>query len=709
MACPGESTLSPEPAMTARPPLADQRPTRRVLHGVEIVDDYAWLRDDDWQQVMRDPAVLKPEIRAYLEAENAYTKAVLAPTEGLQAVLFEELKGRHKEADDSVPARDGAFAYFSRYVEGGQHPLFCRQRAEGAGAEVLLDGNAAATGLPFFRVHGAEHSPDHRYFAYAVDANGSETCEIAIRDMIGGGLLDERLPEASGDIVWANDSRHFFYVVLDRHHRPCKVLRHRLGTAADDDVIVYEEADPGFFVSLDKSESRRFILIEAHDHTTSEVWLIDAERPERAPRLVEARRRDVKYQIADDAPRRRFLILTNAEEAEDFKLMAAPDEAPGRANWREVVPHAPGTLRLDLLLFADHLVLLERHAGLPRLQVLRLSDGGSHGIAFEEPAYALALLPGYEYETTSLRFVYSSLTTPPRTYDYDLDQRSRVLRKEQEVPSGHDREAYLSERLLAPAEDGAEVPISLLYRKDTALDGSAPVLLYGYGAYGHAVPAGFQPNRFSLVDRGFVYAIAHVRGGTDKGWAWYRQGKLAEKPNTFGDTIACARHLVARGYATAGGIALHGGSAGGLLVGAVVNRAPELFKAAVAEVPFVDVLTTMCDDTLPLTPPEWPEWGNPLADRAAFEVIRSYSPYDNVGAQAYPHILATAGLTDPRVTYWEPAKWVAKLRASKMDDRLLLLRTYMEAGHGGASGRFDKLTEVALAYAFLLLVFGKAD
>jgi oligopeptidase B len=480
-----------------------------------------------------------------------------------------------------------------------------------------------------------------------------------------------------------------------------------LGTAAAEDILVYQEPDPGFFVGLHKTESRRFVLISSHDHTTSEVRFIDADRPTEAPRLIAPRQAGVEYDAGDHGET--WLIRTNAEDAEDFKIVSAPLDRPGRENWRDWLAHRPGCYLRALLLFRDFVVRLERQDGLPRIVVSQAAGRGEHQIAFDEEVYELGLVPGYVYDTASLRFTYSSMTTPQRVYDYHMAHRTRELRKEQEVPSGHDPAAYVARRLFATSHDGARVPVSVLHAQDMALDGSAPLLLYGYGSYGYAMPAGFATNRLSLVDRGFVYGIAHVRGGTEKGYRWYLDGKLEKKTNTFKDFVAAAEALTAAGYTSRGRIAAHGASAGGLLVGAVANLAPELFKAIVAEVPFVDSLTTMCDAGLPLTPPEWPEWGNPIENQAAYRRIRAYAPYDNVTAQAYPHILATAGLNDPRVTYWEPAKWVAKLRAHKTDDNYVLLKTNMEAGHGGAAGRFDRLEEVALVYAFLLKVFGVSE
>jgi oligopeptidase B len=475
-----------------------------------------------------------------------------------------------------------------------------------------------------------------------------------------------------------------------------------LGTPASADALVYEEKDPGFFTGVGKTLSDRFFVIETHDHETSEVYLIDTATPEAGPRLIAPRQKGVEYDVEHWEDQ--LIIRTNADDAEDFKIVTAPLSAPGKENWRDLIAHRPGCLVLGIIAFKAWLVRLERENGLPRIVVREMRSGAEHEIAFAEEAYALGFGQMLEYDTDILRFSYSSMTTPAEIYDYDMRQRTRVLRKRQEVPSGHEPANYVTRRIQAPADDGETVPVTLLYRKETQLDGSAPLWLYGYGSYGITIPASFNTNILSLVDRGFIYAIAHIRGGQDKGYRWYTEGKREKKQNTFHDFISAARHLIATGYTREAQIVAQGGSAGGMLVGAVANMAPELFKAIIAEVPFVDVLTTMLDDTLPLTPPEWTEWGNPLASKEAYDVIAAYSPYDHVTAKAYPNILAVGGLTDPRVTYWEPAKWVARLRDRKTDQNLLLLKTQMEAGHGGAPGRFDRLKEVALVYAFGLMV-----
>lgn len=686
-------------------PKAEKRSFFHELHGERREDPYAWLRADNWQEVMRQPDKLSPDIRDYLEQENGYCKAVMADQEDLQKELFEELKGRIKEDDSSVPSPDGPWLYYLRYEEGAQHPIFCRKPSAGSGDEViLLDGNQEAEGKDFFQIASCSHSPDHRYVAYSVDEKGSEYYSLKVRDLNTGDELDDLIENTSGAVVWAADNRTLFYTVLDENHRPSKVFRHMLGDDEELDVQVYEETDPGFFVGIGKSESGRFIQILAHDHQTSEVHLIPSEQPATSPSIVSVRQEGLEYEVTDHGER--LLILTNADDAIDFKICETAIDKPARDNWKDLVAHQPGVLILTQILFKDHMTRLERVEGLPRIVITRISDGQEHSISFDEQAYSLGMSAGYEFDTTSLRFTYSSLSTPAQVYDYDMESRERVLRKEDEIPSGHNPDDYEVRRLMAPSHDGALVPISLLYRKDTPLDGKAPLLLYGYGSYGNAIPAGFMRNSYSLVDRGFVYAIAHIRGGTDKGYGWYLDGKMEKKKNTFLDFIAAAEHLISEGYTSKGQIAAHGGSAGGMLMGVISNMRPDLFKAIVADVPFVDVLTTMCDSTLPLTPPEWPEWGNPIAGKEAYDYIKSYSPVDNVSAQAYPNMLITAGLTDPRVTYWEPAKWVAKLRELKTDSNHLIFKTNMSAGHGGASGRFERLKEVALMDAFLVMMFG---
>lgn len=697
--------------MSLTPPRAAARPHALVHHGHTRIDPYYWLRAENWQEVMRDPSVLDPAIHSYLEAENAYCAAELADTVELQKTLFAEMRGRIKEDDSSVPAPDGPYSYYWRYETGGQHEVYCRHPRGGTRKDekVLLHGDKEAAGHSYFEIANFAHSPDHRYAAYAVDLNGSEFHVIKIRDLERGIDLPDELRDANGDIAWAADSCTFLYTKLDAHHRPAQVFLHRIGNDPKQDLLVYNEPDPSYFVSVEESESRRFIFITAHDHSTSEVRFVSADAPEAAPMLVAPRELDHQYSLADHGDH--FLILTNCDGAEDFMILSAPIGAPTRNNWTPWLAHESGRLILSLRVYKDFLVRLERADALPRLVITRLAGqtqrGAEHTIAFDEDAYALSLSTGYEYDTEIVRFTYSSPARPLETFDYNMASRARTLLKRQEVPSGHDPARYRVTRLNAPAPDGALVPVTLLHLADLKPGQPAPLFLYGYGAYGISIPPSFSANRLSLVDRGFVFAIAHVRGGKDKGFAWYRDGKRLKKRNTFEDFIAAARHLITQGYARRGEIVAHGGSAGGLLMGAVANMAPELFRAIIAEVPFVDTLTTILDATLPLTPPEWTEWGNPVKDPQVYDYMASYSPYDNLKAGPYPHILALAGLTDPRVTYWEPAKWIAKLRTLKSDANLALLRVNMEAGHGGASGRFGRLEEIALIYAFALKAMGR--
>ncbi|SON54850.1 Protease 2 [Hartmannibacter diazotrophicus] len=690
----------------SRGPLAEKRPLTRVIHGTDVRDDYGWLRSAHWQEVFRDQSVLEPDIRAHLEAENAHTDAFLADTKALQDQLVKEMRGRIKEDDSSVPAPDGPFAYASRYEEGAQHPKFVRTAREGGAEEILIDADALAKGKAYFRLAGASHSPDHTLLAWAFDDKGSEYYTLKFRDIASGADLADEIGSTSGGGAWSSDAKDVFYAVLNENHRTEKIFLHRLGSPASDDTLVYKENDAAFFLGVGKTQSGRFIVIDSHDHETSEVRVIPADDPTAEPRLVAPRETGVEYNVDDDGGDL-FYVLTNAD-APDFKIVAAPVASPGRENWTAVVPHKPGRLILGMTVYRGRMVRLERENGLPRIVIRDLASGAEHAIDFDEEAYSLGLMGSFEFDTDILRFSYSSPTTPSRVYDYNMATGERTLRKEQEVPSGHNPDDYVTRRLHVPAADGELIPLTLLYANDTPLDGSAPVLLYGYGAYGIAMSASFSTTSLSLVDRGFIHATAHIRGGNDKGDYWYRTARKAGKTKTFTDFIACGDYLVEEGFTRRGNIVAMGGSAGGMLMGAVANMAPTLFGGIIAVVPFVDVLNTMMDDTLPLTPPEWPEWGNPIESQEAFEIILSYSPYENVSAKPYPPILAVAGLTDPRVTYWEPAKWVARLRELSTSDNPVLLQVDMDSGHGGASGRFDALKEYALRYAFALKVTGKA-
>ncbi len=684
----------------SKPPLAEKRPSVRTCHGQKLTDEYAWLKAENWQEVLRDPKVLPKDIRKLLDAENRYTEALLAPTKSLQRKLVREMRARIKEDDSEVPAPDGPYAYFNRFRDGGQHPLICRKLREGGRARTMLDGDKLAKGKPFFNLGSAAHSPSHGRLAWSADDKGSEFHTLRIRDLKTGRDLQDVIADTDGDVLWSGDSSAIYFVRLDDKHRPSRVFRHRIGDDPAKADLMFEESDPAWFVHISESQSGAFGMIEISDHETSETWLLDFADASAKPRLVAPRRARVRYDI--DHRGDQFFILTNADGAEDFKIVSAPVADPSPDNWVEVTPHRLGCMITGFVLLANHLVRMELEDGLPRIVIRDLRSGEEHSIAFDEEAYDLDFEDMLEFDTQILRFSYSSMTTPEEIYDYDMVSRTRVLRKRQTIPSGHDPAKYVTRRLFATSHDGAIVPISILHARDLKLDGSAPCLLQGYGSYGHAYEASFSSTRFSLVDRGFVFAIAHIRGGTDKGWNWYLDGKLEKKPNTFRDFIAAGRRLAELKYTSAGQVVGLGRSAGGMLMGAVANMAPELFVGIVAGVPFVDVLNTMLDDTLPLTPPEWLEWGNPIADKKAFKTIRSYSPYDNVAAQVYPAILATSGLTDPRVTYWEPTKWVARLRERMTGGGPILLRTNMDAGHGGSSGRFDRLEELAIDYAFAI-------
>jgi oligopeptidase B len=686
-----------------KPPKPQRKPTQTTLHGVTIVDDFAWLKADNWREVLTHPRSLPENIHDYLTDENTYTEARLRSARPLWRELMAEMRARIDENEASAPAQDGPYLYWERHIAGSEHPQICRRRAdkpEGENDTILLDADEMGKDKPFFDLGDSAHSPDHALLAWSADETGSEFYSIYVRDIATNRNLEKPIEGTDGSIIWCKDSLGFYYILLDANHRPSKVMRHRLGTKSKNDILILEATDSGHFIDIDETMSGEFCLISVSDHETSEEWLVDLNDPAAAARVIAKRRPDVRYSTEHRGDE--LFISTNADGAEDSKIVIAPLSTPSPEYWRELVPHRKGVMIVSHLLLAQYLIRVEREEARPRIVVRDLSSHAEHTIAFDEDCYSLWLDPGYIFDTTVLRFGYSSMTRPDETYDYDLKSRQRTLIKREIVPSGHDPEHYFSKRIMARSHDGAMVPISLLMRKDTPLDGSAPCLLYGYGSYGTSISANFRSNPLSLVDRGFIYAIAHIRGGSEKGWHWYLDGKREKKTNTFKDYIAAAEALCAQSYTQSGRIVAHGISAGGMLMGAVANLAPQLFAGIVAEVPFVDVLHTMLDGDLPLTPPEWPEWGNPGTDPEAFRTIVGYSPYENVRPQAYPAILAIGGLTDPRVTYWEPAKWVAKLRATMTGGGPVMLRTNMTAGHGGASGRFARLDEVALVFAFAI-------
>ncbi len=683
----GPSPAEREP----EPPRARRLPRFEYLHGELRRDDYHWLRDRD-----------DPEVIAYLEAENEYARAVMRRTEPLQERLYRELVSRIEETDRSVPERLGPFSYYTRTESGRQYPILCRRRGgDEAPEEILLDLNLLARGYPYCQLGAAEVSPDHRYLAYSLDLTGGEDFTLFIRDLLTGATLAERIPNAARGVAWANDNATLFYAVLDAAKRPCALYRHRLGTDPATDRLVHLEEDDAFCVDVDRTRSGRYLILELASHTTSECRYLDADRPDGTFRVLQPRERGVEYTVTHRGDR--FYIVTN-REAENFRLVSAPVADPGARNWTDVLPHRPAVRLEGVDVFRRHLVAYEREGGLPRISVMDLETGGLHRIALPEPVCAIQRSDNPEFDTTTLRFGYSSLVTPPTVVDYDMATRTAEVRK-RAVVAGYEPSRYRAERVHARAADGVEVPISLVYRCPFPLDGSRPLLLLGYGAYGVAFEPAFSAQYLSLLDRGFVVAIAHVRGGEELGRAWYEAGRLRRKRNTFTDFIAAAEHLVRAGYAAADRVVINGASAGGLLMGAVTNLRPDLFKAVVAEVPFLDLINTMLDPTLPLTVLEYDEWGDPR-DPEVYAYLKSYSPYDNLEPKAYPHMLVTAGLNDPRVAYWEPAKWTARLRALKTDRNRLLLKTNMDAGHGGASGRYDGLRETAFKYAFILDVLG---
>jgi oligopeptidase B len=679
------------------PPVAPARPVELTAHGETRVDPFYWLRDRD-----------DPEVLAYLKAENEYTSAALRHTEAFQATLFEEIRGRIQETDVSAPVRFGPWDYFTRTVEGEQYAIHGRRpagAATGIGEVVLLDENVLAGDSPFFEIGGYEITPAHDVAAYSTDYDGSERFTLRFRDLETRRDLPDEIPGIYYGLAWADDCRTIFYVRPDEAVRPYQVWRHTLGTSPDDDRLVFEEPDERFFVGVSRTRSGRYLLITTESKTTSEVWFVPAGAPESAPRVVQARVAGLEYSVehhVDDEHGDRFLVVTNADDAQDFKLMVADVADPGREAWREVLPHVPGRRIHGVDAFARHLVVSARIDGLEQLLVRRLADDADHLVEVPDPVFTVWAGENHEYDTTTFRYGYTSLVMPGSAYDYDLDTRESTLVKRTPVLGGYDPDAYTSARLWATASDGTEVPVSVVHRKDVALDGSAPALLYGYGSYEYSTDPTFSSARLSLLDRGFVFAIAHIRGGGEMGRRWYEGGKLLHKRNTFTDFVAAAEHLTAAGYTSPDRLGARGGSAGGLLMGAVSELRPDLFRAVVAEVPFVDVVTTMLDPSLPLTVTEWDEWGNPADDRETYEYMKSYSPYDNVVPTEYPAFLVTAGLNDPRVCYWEPAKWVAKLRATKTDDRLLVLKTEMGAGHGGPSGRYDAWRDEAMVLAFLI-------
>jgi len=671
------------------PPLAKKVHHELVAHGDVRVDDYYWLKDRE-----------DPEVIAYLEAENAYVEEVLSPLQGLRTELFEEMKARIKKDESSAPYELNGYWYYTRFVEGGEYSLHCRRPGTMDGAEeIMFDGNAMAAGHDYFALRGVEVSPDSRLAVFGTDTVGRRFYSLRFRNLETGETLADEIPDVKANVAWAMDNKTVFYGKQDPETlRSYQIWRHELGTKVGNDVLVYEEQDETFSCYVTRTKSDRYLMIASRQTLSTEYRLLEADNPTGEFRVFQPRQRDLEYTV--DHHGDRFVILTNLH-ATNFRLMDCPVDKTWLAHWREVVPHRKEVLLEDFEVFQDFMVLSERYDGLTHLKVVDLKDGSSHVLDFGEPTWSAWAAYNPQMDTTNLRYGYTSLTTPYSTFAYDMKTRDRTLLKQQEVLGDFDPANYQAEYIHVTARDGVQVPVSLVYRKGFVRDGKAPLLLYGYGSYGYSIDAGFRSTRLSLLDRGFVFAIAHVRGGEEMGRTWYDSGKLLHKMNTFNDFIDCGRHLVAAGYAAPDRLFAEGGSAGGLLMGAIINLAPDLWTGIGAHVPFVDVVTTMLDDTIPLTTGEYDEWGNPH-DKKYYDYMMSYSPYDNVTAQAYPAMLVTAGLHDSQVQYWEPAKWVARLRTLKTDDNVLLLRTNMDSGHGGKSGRFRALEETALGYAFFL-------
>jgi len=684
-----------------QPPRAARRPHESTHHGRTLSDPWAWLRDPAY------PEVKDPEILAYLEAENRYFDAAMGPRKALVDALFEEMKGRIKEEDRSVPQKDGAYLYWSSFEAGEQYRRHWRRPVgapdDGSADELILDEPALAQGKDYFRLGAVAISNDDRLLAYAIDDNGSERFTARIKDLTTGALLPDVIPDVLSALVWTKDDRGLVYAPANAHWRTDCAKLHRLGTDAAEDAELFREEDEGFRVSVGMTAAENWIVIATGDHVTSEVRLVPADDPTAPAILVSARVAEREYDVDEHEG---WLYIRTNDTHPNFRLCRARIETPDQ--WEEVLAPSDAFYLTDVSLFKDFYVTEGRENGLDQIEIRDYATNAAQRITFPEASYTAGLDDNPEYDVAALRISYESMVSPETIFDLDLASGERTVRKVQEIPSGYDPARYATSRLMIPARDGTPIPVSIMHRTDHPMDGSRPLYLYGYGAYGIAIEPGFGTSRLSLVDRGFAFAIAHIRGGDDLGQAWYKDGKLEKRTNTFTDFVDVAKGLIAAGYTSAGKIATAGGSAGGELMGAVVNSDPELWGAVVAHVPFVDVLNTMLDADLPLTPGEWPEWGNPIEAPAAYDLIASYSPYDNVRAQAYPPMMVTAGLNDPRVTYWEPAKWVARLRATRTDDNLLLLKTNMGAGHGGKSGRWESLRETAEEFAFILWQMGVA-
>ena len=670
------------------------------IHNEELIDNYSWIKQKDWKEVILNPNKLNAQVKKYLDEENLYKENQLKNINDVEKKLFEELKSKIKNEDNSVPKKDGNYFYGYKYNKNSEYPIYYRKNTTNNSEEIILDCEKKSKTHTYFNVASISHSHDHKHVAYNIDTNGSEYFSIFIEDIQKQELLSPEIKNTTGDIVWSLDNNYIFYIRLDQNHRPTKVFKHKIGSNSEKDLLIYEEKDPSFFCSINLSKTKNYLFIRTADHETSEYLFINLKLNEIKPTLFKKRVKKIEYDL--EHHEKFFLISTNVDNAKNFKIMISHEESYQK--WKEFIPYEKVNLILDFILLKDWLVRLERTEGSENIIILNLNNKNQHKISFDEEAYNLSLDHGYEYETDTFRYSYSSPTTPKSIFDYNCKSKKQELKKTQEVPSGHNKDDYICKKIFATAHDNEKIPITILYKKGVKLDSNNHLLLYGYGSYGISIPSNFSTNRLSLVDRGIVYAIAHIRGGKEKGYEWYENGKLLNKKNTFLDFISCAEKLCEDKYTSPKRIIAQGGSAGGLLMGYIANERPDLFLGIIAQVPFVDICNTMLDEDLPLTVTEIPEWGDIKNDKKSFLYVKSYSPYDNVKKQNYPHMLVTGGISDPRVTYWEMTKWVAKLRENKTDDNLLLLHMNMTAGHSGASGRFDYLKEIAMEYGFVLKI-----
>jgi len=670
------------------------------IHNEELIDNYSWIKQKNWKEVILDPNKLNTPVKKYLDEENLFKEEQLKDIKDIEKKLFEELKSKIKNEDNSVPKKDGDYFYAYKYNKNSEYPIYYRKNAKNNFEEIILDCEKKSKTHSYFNVAAISHSHNHKHVAYNIDTNGSEYFSIFIEDIETKEILSPEIKNTTGDIIWSLDNNYIFYVGLDQNHRPTKVFKHKIGSDSEKDLLIYEEKDPSFFCSINLSKTKKYLFIRTADHETSEYLFINLKLNETTPILFKKRIKKIEYDLEHNE--KFFLISTNIDNAKNFKIMISHEESYQK--WEEFITYEKVNLILDFILLKDWLIRLERTEGSENIIILNLNNKNQHKISFDEEAYNLSLDHGYEYETDTFRYSYSSPTTPKSIFDYDCKSKKQELKKTQEVPSGHNKDDYICKKIFATAHDNEKIPITILYKKGVKLDSNNHLLLYGYGSYGISIPSNFSTNRLSLVDRGIVYAIAHIRGGKEKGYEWYENGKLLNKKNTFLDFISCAEKLCEDKYTSPKKIIAQGGSAGGLLMGYIANERADLFLGIIAQVPFVDICNTMLDEDLPLTVTEIPEWGDIKNDKKSFLYVKSYSPYDNVKKQNYPHMLVTGGISDPRVTYWEMTKWVAKLRENKTDNNLLLLHMNMTAGHSGASGRFDYLKEIAMEYGFVLKI-----